>query len=107
MLSGAPCGRTTFLLNGSLRPVDGYYQGGQFFAFNRFTGDVRVTAGPSDPCAVAPAPGAVRDSAGSAARVAAGLLDRAAQLFDTTAAMFLQRDTARDAAGRRRTAGAQ
>jgi hypothetical protein len=93
MLDGSPCGRTTFLLNGSLRPVDGYYQGGRFFAFNRFTGDVRVTAGPLDPCTANPPPAAGgRDSTASDARAAVNLLDRASQLFDTTAAIFLQRD---------------
>ena len=54
MLDGTPCGRTTFLLNGSLRPVDGFYRDGRIFAFDRFTGDVRVTPGPPDPCTRTP-----------------------------------------------------
>ncbi|GEM_PF-2056444 len=87
MLDGTPCGRTTFLLNGTLRPVDGFYRDGRFFAFNRFTGDVRVTPGPPDPCAA----GSSRDMAGATA--AANLLGRASQLFDTTAAIFLRRES--------------
>jgi Sulfatase len=99
MLDGAPCGRTTFLLNGSLRPVDGYYQAGRFFAYNRFTGDVRVTAGPPDPCTgTPPAARAGHDSATAGARAAVDLLGRASQLFDTTAAIFLQRDSTGGAA---------
>jgi Sulfatase len=88
MLDGEPCGRTTFLLNGTLRPVDGFYRDGRFYAFNRFTGDVRVTPGPPDPCSA----GTARDTAGAmAATAAANLLGRASQLFDTTAAIFLRR----------------
>ncbi len=87
MLDGTPCGRTTFLLNGTLRPVDGFYRDGQFFAFNRFTGDVRVTPGPPDPCS---APHAQRTT--EPRRPAANILGRASQLFDTTAAIFLRRD---------------
>ena len=79
MLDGTPCGRTTFLLNGSLRPVDGYYRAGEFYALNRFTGDVRMTPGPPDPCTSDASPGATSD-----------ILDRASQLFDTTAAIFLR-----------------
>jgi Sulfatase len=90
MLDGTPCGRTTFLLNGSLRPVDGYYRDGRFFAFNRFTGDVHVTRGPPDPCTA----DSGRDTAGAApATAAANLLGHASQLFDTTAAIFLRRES--------------
>jgi hypothetical protein len=100
MLDGTPCGRTTFLLNGSLRPVDGYYRAGRFYALNRFTGDVRMTPGPADPCASDAAPGATPGTAGGtvgdAAAVAATpeILDRASQLFDTTAAIFLRQSGA-------------
>jgi len=87
MLDGTPCGRTTFLLNGTLRPVDGFYRNGQFFAFNRFTGDVRVTPGPPDPCSAAHVEGTTDAAA------AANILGRASQLFDTTAAIFLRRDS--------------
>jgi hypothetical protein len=90
MLDGTPCGRTTFLLNGSLRPVDGYYRGGRFFAFNRFTDDVRITPGPPDPCTGDALAGALREGAAGASRSAAKVLDQASQLFDTTAAIFLQ-----------------
>jgi hypothetical protein len=86
MLDGTPCGRTTFLLNGTLRPVDGFYRDGQFFAFNRFTGDVRVSPAPPDPCTA----GSAQATAGATG--AANLLSRASQLFDTTAAIFLRRD---------------
>jgi hypothetical protein len=94
MLDGTPCGRTTFLLNGSLRPVDGYYRGGEFYAFNRFTGDVRVTPGPADPCTT----DAARATAGATTATAtatatADLLGRASQLFDTTSAIFLRRES--------------
>jgi Sulfatase len=85
MLDGTPCGRTTFLLNGTLRPVDGFYRDGQFFAFNRFTGDVRVTPGPPDPCSATHAKRTIDAAA------AANILGRASQLFDTTAAIFLRR----------------
>ena len=90
MLDGTPCGRTTFLLNGSLRPVDGYYRGGRFFAFNRFTDDVRITPGPADPCTDDALVGAIRAGAAGASRATATVLDQASQLFDTTAAIFLQ-----------------
>jgi Sulfatase len=94
MLDGTPCGRTTFLLNGTLRPVDGFYREGQFFAFNRFTGDVRVTPGPPDPCS------ATHAERTTDAAAAANILGRASQLFDTTAAIFLRRDSgAADRAG--------
>ncbi|MFI5249105.1 MAG: LTA synthase family protein [Gemmatimonadales bacterium] len=96
MLDGTPCGRTTFLLNGSLRPVDGYYRAGRFYALNRFTGDVRMTPGPPDPCASDAAPGATPGTGWSTASDAATAaatsrtLDQASQLFDTTAAIFLR-----------------
>jgi hypothetical protein len=92
MLAGTPCGRTTFLLNGSLRPVDGFYRGGEFYALNRFTGDVRVTPGPADPCAgdAAPAAGGGPTADAATAAATAQTLDRASQLFDTTAAIFLR-----------------
>jgi hypothetical protein len=91
ILDAAPCGRTTFLLSGALRPIDGFYRAGRFFVFNRFSGDVRITAGPPDPCTAASYAGAMPDSVASVARGTSNTLDLARQVFDTTAALFLRR----------------
>jgi hypothetical protein len=91
ILDATPCGRTTFLLSGSLRPIDGFYRAGRFFVFNRFSGDVRITAGPPDPCTAESSASAMPGSAASAARGTSNTLDLARQVFDTTAAIFLRR----------------
>jgi len=92
MLDGGPCGRTTFMMNNTLRPIDGFYRAGAFYVLNRFSGDVHVSPGPPDPCsdgAQNVAPTASGQTA--AAPNVAAVLARAAALFDTTAAYFLQR----------------
>jgi len=88
-------GRTTFMLNNSLRPVDGYYQNGWLYVYNAFTGESRVERTPEGAGSPSPdgyAEGA-QPSAALTARVAA-TLDRAAGIFDTTSAYFLQRGAA-------------
>ncbi len=92
MLDSSVERRTTFMFNNSLRPVDGYYRDGRIYIYNAFTAEARSERAPGimgelgDHGARGPAlaPTAL-DS-----RVAE-TLDRAAGIFDTTAAYFLQR----------------
>jgi len=84
--------RSTFMSNNSLRPVDGYYKDGWIYVYNSFSGEARAERAPGAMAslaspAVPPAPAA---SPALDATVA-GTLDRAAGVFDTTAAYFLQR----------------
>lgn len=91
--------RVTFLMSNSLRPVDGFYQEGYFFVFNRFTGEVRVTRAPSASRSEPPS-GLVPDgrpSPGLARRIASEI-EEARSVFDTTAAYFLQRAAPRRSA---------
>jgi arylsulfatase A-like enzyme len=94
--------RTTFMLNNSLRPVDGYYRDGWLYVYNAFTGQARIERTAEG--AESPFPGGYagteQPSQAMTARVAS-TLDRAAGIFDTTSAYFLQRG-----AGRNSTAGA-
>jgi membrane-anchored protein YejM (alkaline phosphatase superfamily) len=99
--------RTTFMLNNSLRPVDGYYRDGWLYVYNAFTGEARVeralggmarlasqAASPNDPPSL------------SFTASVAGTLDRAAGIFDTTSAYFLQRRSRIDAAAHSRVRAA-
>jgi arylsulfatase A-like enzyme len=92
MLDPAVERRTTFMLNNSLRPVDGYYRDGWLYIYNAFTGEARAErapAGMARPDLPGFSPG-VPPSLEFTANVA-GTLDRAAGIFDTTSAYFLQR----------------
>ncbi|MDB4909811.1 MAG: sulfatase, partial [Gemmatimonadetes bacterium] len=91
--------RTTFMFNNSLRPVDGYYRDGWLYIYNAFTGEARAERAPGtmarpDPQGFSPG---VAPSLAFTTSVA-GTLDRAAGIFDTTSAFFLQR-RARTGAG--------
>jgi sulfatase-like protein len=92
MLDPAVGQRMTFMFNNSLRPVDGYYKDGWLFIYNAFTGEARAERVPGD-IARAAAPGFSLGAPSSVTFNAsvAGTLDRAAGIFDTTSAYFLQR----------------
>jgi len=81
--------RTIFLMNGSLRPVDGFRQHDSIVALNRLTDQVEV----------APDGAAPRRAGNAEARRAMSLLDRARELFDRTSAAFLQRVAGHDERG--------
>jgi hypothetical protein len=83
--------RTTFMFNNSLRPVDGYYRDGWLYIYNAFTGEARAERAPggmarADPQGFSPGVPSLAFTAN-----VAGTLDRAAGIFDTTSAYFLQR----------------
>ena len=84
--------RTTFMFNNSLRPVDGYYRDGSLYVYNAFTGEAHVER-TFEIVAQPIASGTLvagQTPAVMTARVAR-TLDRAAGIFDTTSAYFLQR----------------
>lgn len=88
--------RTAFMFNNSLRPVDGYYRDGWLYVYNAFTGEARIErtsegAGSPYPNGYA---GTEQPSAAMTTRVER-TLDRAAGIFDTTSAYFLQRGAKR------------
>jgi sulfatase-like protein len=92
MLDSAAKNRTTFMFNNSLRPVDGYYKDGWLFIYNAFTGEARAERAPGGmafPTTPGFAPGAPSSLEFNAS--VAETLDRAAGIFDTTSAYFLQR----------------
>jgi arylsulfatase A-like enzyme len=92
MLDPALEQRTTFMLNNSLRPVDGYYREGWLYIYNAFTGEARAERAPGGMArsgAQAVSPNVPPSLAFNA--TVAETLDRAAGLFDTTSAFFLQR----------------
>jgi hypothetical protein len=84
--------RSTFMLNNSLRPVDGYYKNGWLYIYNSFTGEARAEhpLGIMEKQVSATVPPDARAGA-TLDTLVAGTLDRAAGIFDTTAAYFLQR----------------
>jgi hypothetical protein len=92
MLDSAGARRTTFMFNNSLRPVDGYYRDGWLFVYNAFTGEARAERVPGGMASSAP-PGFIPGTPSSLTFNAsvAETLDRAAGIFDTTSAYFLQR----------------
>jgi Sulfatase len=84
--------RTTFMLNNSLRPVDGYYRDGWLYIYNAFTGEARAERAPGGmarPASQERSPGAL--PLPELTSTVAETLDRAAGIFDTTSAFFLQR----------------
>jgi len=95
--------RTTFMLNNSLRPVDGYYRDGWLYVYNAFTGEARKERAPGGMArrGSQEASSNVPPSLAFTADVAA-TLDRAAGIFDTTSAYFLQRRARSDAGARSR-----
>jgi arylsulfatase A-like enzyme len=101
MLDPTVARRITFMSNNSLRPVDGYYREGRLFIYNAFTGEARVERAPGD-MGRPSSP----DSLGATSppteldTEVAGTLERAAGVFDTTAAYFLQRRVKLDASAR-------
>ena len=97
--------RTTFMFNNSLRPVDGYYRDGWLYVYNAFTGQAHVER-PADLAATPISGGLVgtNQSPENMDNRVARTLDRAAGIFDTTSAYFLQRGAqARAAAAARFT----
>jgi hypothetical protein len=90
--------RTTFMLNNIARPIDGFHRNGYLFALNRFTGQVTVTRGPDAPPGRLPPELDGRASASPApptvTRDVRRTIERADGIFDTTAAVFLQRAAA-------------
>jgi len=92
MLDPAVDERTTFMMNNSLRPVDGYYKNGWLYVYNAFTGEARAERAPgamARPESPGHVPGVPPSLAFNAS--VAETLDRAAGIFDTTSAYFLQR----------------
>jgi len=98
MLDPAVARRISFMSNNSLRPVDGYYREGWIYIYNAFTGEARAERAPGD---MGHLPSS--DSLRGVPRLpsldadVAGTLDRAAGIFDTTSAYFLQRRARLDA----------
>jgi hypothetical protein len=92
MLDSAIERRTTFMFNNSLRPVDGYYKNGWLFIYNAFTGEARAERAPGGMARPTPkgyTPGVPPSLTFNAS--VEETLDRAAGIFDTTSAYFLQR----------------
>ena len=87
MLDARLTARTVFLLNGLVRPVDGYRRGQMIVSLNRLTREAEVTPDNTGVPRVDPAllPEAER------------VLGRASDLFDRTAAAMVQRVTPRPA----------
>jgi len=83
--------RATFMFNNSLRPVDGYYKDGWLYVYNAFTDEARAERAPGgmargDQQGFVPGPPSPALNAS-----VAETLNRAAGIFDTTSAYFLQR----------------
>ena len=92
VLDPTTAGRTTFMFNNSLRPIDGYYRKGWLYVYNAFTGDARAerALGGANDTRTPQLSSGVEPSAALDTAVAE-TLDRAAGIFDTTSAYFLQR----------------
>ena len=95
MLDPALPRRATFMFNNSLRPVDGYYRNGWLFIYNAFTGESTVERTPEG--SASPVPDGYTEGAQPSIAFTESVvetLDRAAGIFDTTSAYFLQRAAA-------------